>query len=337
MGVDPFKTTETLEADKETNGGVPVKDKLTFKAPERKSRLGLDARAIEKKDNAKTEGEFKVPKKSAISVTSSLDEEDKSDVSGLDFGTENTRPVHSSRRYREKSSRSQSAQESTVTTENAGTSDISITPRTLSCTSSYERGGSNRHREEHRRDRSETPRSRQRNTYDEMDHYRRRESYRQSDRDYHGEKRRRYNSDWRTPGRSDWDDGQDEWERSPHGDRGSSYSRRPQPSPSPMLAAASPDARLASPWLDTPRSTMSSASPWDMGAPSPIPIRASGSSIRSSSSRYGGRSNQLAYSREGDLTNEGHSDEDRSQGAEEFKHEITETMRVEMEYQSDRA
>lgn len=72
--------------------------------------VGLDVRAIEKRENAKTEGEFKVPKKSAISVTSSLDEEDKSDVSGLDYGTQNTRPDHSSRRYRDKSSRSETAQ-----------------------------------------------------------------------------------------------------------------------------------------------------------------------------------------------------------------------------------
>lgn len=75
-----------------------------------------------------------------------------------------------------------------------------MTPRSLSSTSRYERGDSNRHREEHRRDRSETPRSRQRNTYGEMDHYRGRESYRQSNRDYHGEKRGRYDSDRRTPG-----------------------------------------------------------------------------------------------------------------------------------------
>ncbi|XP_010453356.1 PREDICTED: pre-mRNA-splicing factor ATP-dependent RNA helicase DEAH7 [Camelina sativa] len=338
MGVDPFKTTDTSETEKETGGGgVPVNDKLTFTAPERKSRLGLDVRAIEKRENAKTQGDFKVPKKSTISFTSSFDEEDKSDASGLDHGAETTAHDHSSRRYREKSSRSETAQESTVTTENAATSDVSMTPRSLSSTSRYERADNNRRRDEHRRDRSETPRSRQRNTYGEMDHYRGRESYRQGDRDYHGEKRGRYNSDRRTPGRSDWDDGKWEWEDSPHGDRESSYSKRHQPSPSPMLAAASPDARLASPWLDTPRSTMSSASPWDIGAPSPVPIRASGSSIRSSSSRYGGRSNQPAYSREGDLTNEGHLDEDRSQGAEEFKHEITETMREEMDIQSDRA
>lgn len=33
----------------------------------------------------------------------------------------------------------------------------------------------------------------------------------------------------------------------------------------------------------------------------------------------------------------GHPDEDRSEGAEEFNHEITDTMRREMEYHSDLA
>ncbi|EFH47800.1 EMB3011 [Arabidopsis lyrata subsp. lyrata] len=309
MGVDPFKTTDTLEADKETNGGIPVKDKLTFTAPERKSRLGLDVRAIEKRENAKTEGEFKVPKKSAISVTSSLDEEDKSDVSGLDYRTENTRPDHSSRRYRDKSSSSETAQESIVTTENAGTSDVIAIgiEKNIGVTEVKLRG----------QDR-ETLMVRWITTEGGSLIANLTETIMEKSVE-----------DTIVIGGLQVD--------SPHGDRDSSYSKRHQPSPSPMLAAASPDARLASPWLDTPRSTMSSASPWDIGAPSPVPIRASGSSIRSSSSRYGGRSNQLAYSREGDLTNEGHSDEDRSQGAEEFKHEITEAMRSEMEYHADLA
>ncbi|CAH2072885.1 unnamed protein product [Thlaspi arvense] len=327
MGVDPFKTTET---EKETGGDLPVMDKVTFTAPERKSRLGLDVRAMEKRENAigKTQGGFKVPKKPAISVTASMDEDDRSDVSGSDNGANNTPHDHSSRRYREKSSRSETTEESTVTTETPGASDISRTPRSLASTGRYERDDSIRHRNEHRYDRSETPRSRNRNTYGG------RGSYHQANRDYHGEKRGRY-SDRRTPGRSDWDDGNWEWEDSPRRDGDSSYSKRHQPSPSPMLAAASPDARLPSPWMDyTPRSTMSSASPWDIGAPSPVPIRASGSS---SSSRHGGRSNQLVHSREGDLTMEGHSDEDKSQGAEEYDHGITEKMRLEMEYHSDLA
>lgn len=58
-------------------------------------------------------------------------------------------------------------------------------------------------------------------------------------------------------GRSDWDDGRWEWEESPRRDSRSS-SRHYQPSPSPMLVGASPDARLVSPWLggNTPQSGM---------------------------------------------------------------------------------
>lgn len=71
----------------------------------------MDARAIEKRENPKSDGEFKVPKKPTISVTASLDEEDKSDLSGSDYAAENTRHVdHSSRRYRDKSSKSETAQ-----------------------------------------------------------------------------------------------------------------------------------------------------------------------------------------------------------------------------------
>lgn len=57
--------------------------------------------------------------------------------------------------------------------------------------------------------------------------------------------------------RSDWDSGRWEWEDTPRreyrDDRSNSH--RQHPSPSPMLAAASPDARLVSPWLggNTPR------------------------------------------------------------------------------------
>lgn len=38
------------------------------------------------------------------------------------------------------------------------------------------------------------------------------------------------------------------------------------------------------------------ASPWDSIGPSPTPIRASGSSVRSATSRYGGKSNQVNFS-----------------------------------------
>lgn len=59
--------------------------------------------------------------------------------------------------------------------------------------------------------------------------------------------------------RSDWDDGRWEWEDTPrrdYRDNRPGSSRRQHPTRSPMLAAASPDARLVSPWLggNTPRS-----------------------------------------------------------------------------------
>lgn len=41
-----------------------------------------------------------------------------------------------------------------------------------------------------------------------------------------------------------------------------------------------------------------SASPWDYASPSPVPIRASGASVKSSSSRYGRTSHQVSLSRE---------------------------------------
>lgn len=117
-------------------------------------------------------------------------------------------------------------------------------------------------------------------------------------------------------GRSDWDDGRWEWEETPRRDGHQTPSKRYQPSPSPMLVGVSPDARLVSPW-QTPRSGMFSRlihglfillfhivflidivfnigegvySSWEQPAPSPVPIRASGSSVRSSSSQYEGRS-----------------------------------------------
>lgn len=58
--------------------------------------------------------------------------------------------------------------------------------------------------------------------------------------------------------RSDWDDGRWEWEDTPRRDYRDNRpgSRRQSSTRSPMLAAASPDARLVSPWLggNTPRS-----------------------------------------------------------------------------------
>ncbi|GJW66694.1 pre-mRNA-splicing factor ATP-dependent RNA helicase DEAH7 [Tanacetum coccineum] len=97
-----------------------------------------------------------------------------------------------------------------------------------------------------------------------------------------------------------------------------------------MLVGASPDARLVSPWLggNTPGYA---ASPWDNVAPSPVPIRASGS-VRSASSRTGGRSQRPLDAENSQLT------EDEEANNEKFINpEITESMRLEMEYDADRA
>ena len=65
---------------------------------------------MEKRESAKSQGEFKVPRKPAVSVSASMDEDDRSGVSGIDDGGDNSRPDHSSRRYRDKSSRSDTPQ-----------------------------------------------------------------------------------------------------------------------------------------------------------------------------------------------------------------------------------
>ncbi|KAK6149642.1 hypothetical protein DH2020_017167 [Rehmannia glutinosa] len=119
----------------------------------------------------------------------------------------------------------------------------------------------------------------------------------------YGRKRNRYDSCMSSPPRSDWDDGRWEWEDTP---RPRSFSsRNDQHFPSPKFVRESPDARLVSPWLGgrTPNFSEAAASPWDSIAPSPTPIRASGL---------------------------GNISEDQN-------HEISESMRLEMEYNSDRA
>ncbi|XWS10336.1 hypothetical protein CRYUN_Cryun39dG0067800 [Craigia yunnanensis] len=133
-------------------------------------------------------------------------------------------------------------------------------------------------------------------------------------------------------GRSDWDDGSWEWEDTPHRDSYSGGSRHHQPSPSPMLVGPSPDARLVSPCMgDRTHSTDTPST----ASPSPVPIRASGASVKSSSSRYGRTAHQLSFSRESSQSFE--DEADKTGSAEEHNYEITKSMRLEMEYNSDRA
>ncbi|GJN32400.1 hypothetical protein PR202_gb20908 [Eleusine coracana subsp. coracana] len=139
-----------------------------------------------------------------------------------------------------------------------------------------------------------------------------------------------------TVARSDWDHGRWEWEDTPQRDyRDDRPGSRRHPSRSPMLGAASPDARLVSPWLggNTPRSV---ASPWDNVSPSPAPIRASGSSKGSSYSHSSGRSqsHQLTFS---STSGSNAIDTDRSPSNPDGHSEITEEMMQAMDYNADRA
>ncbi|GMJ11646.1 FOREVER YOUNG, homolog in yeast PRP16, CLUMSY VEIN, embryo defective 3011 [Hibiscus trionum] len=132
-------------------------------------------------------------------------------------------------------------------------------------------------------------------------------------RDTHGDdfRRRRSRYETRTPGKSVRDDGRWEWQDKPHRFSYSGSSRRHQPSPA------------------------IGASPWDYPSPSPVPIRASGTSAKFPHSRFGRTSHQLSFSRE---NHQSFEDEANKKGlAEEHNYEITESMRLEMEYNSDRA
>lgn len=357
--LDVDKITETLEPEKASSGGlyVPGKDRLVFRPPERKSVLGLDVLAIAKRAESKVDGGFKAPRERVASMVASLEEEENSESSGLDevgsnanSGTRN----NVSRRYRE----SAASETGSVVTQEEQVNDTPRTDRSSehlfsdfpntptrshqnirSRSPRYERDDRDHERRDYKDDTRNERRVGHRHGSD-RENYHRREARGRHDQDYDGEyrsKRSRYEGSRGTPGRSDWDDGRWEWEDSPRRrDSHSHTSRRHQPSPSPMLVGASPDARLVSPWLGGHTPTGSASSPWDHVSPSPVPIRPSGSSVRSSSSRHGGRSDQLNFSMENSEAFED-GGADKFDLSEEHEYEITESMRLEMEYNSDRA
>ncbi|XP_015894382.1 pre-mRNA-splicing factor ATP-dependent RNA helicase DEAH7 [Ziziphus jujuba] len=384
--IDVDKTTAMLEPENASGGGlyVPGKDRIVFRPPERKSLLGLDVLAKEKRGGV--DGGFKVP-----SVMASMDETENSESSGLDDVGSNASHgfrSHSSRRYREAAVDEASQTESRVTEEkqvnNASgsrqsseytCSDVPAIPMRSLDSVRYRSSRSDRddprserrdYRDHSERDDRSSERKDYRDRYERDSRGSERSDYRDSSRrerrrcsdggkeqyhdreardryeqDYGGEygrKRSRYESSRRGSGKYDWDDGKWEWEDTPRRDSYSNTSRRYQPSPSPMLIGASPDARLVSPWLGghTSQSTGSNASPWDNVSPSPVPIRASGSSINSSNFRRGGRSDQLSVSADHSQSNED-GESGITNSTEEHKYEITESMRLEMEYNSDRA
>ncbi|KAL8052410.1 hypothetical protein ABFX02_05G002500 [Erythranthe guttata] len=341
--VDPNMTTDTLVPDDSSIGGllVPGKDKVVFR-PQRKSILGLDVLANAKRLESKVEGSFKVPKERVASIAASLDEDEENSSSGIDEvdnSTSNTVRTSANRRYRELASSGASDSGSLVTEElqtreafSRHRADKHMKVPNASPRSSRNRSPSSDYSNHDRsrsrsRDgeyyKSSSGSDRRSRTHRESSHGREREH----GGDY-GRKRSRYDRSTRSPGRSDWDDGRWEWEDTPRRDD------RHQNFPSPMLVRASPDARLVSPWLGGRTPNSSAASPWDSFAPSPTPIRASGSSVRSSNSRYGGKSDHFNSSKR-------QSAEDGDNGPEniyeEENHEISESMRLEMEYNTDRA
>lgn len=365
--IDLDKTTDTLEPDESSNGGlqVPGKDRVVYRPREKKSLLGLDVLANAKRES-KPDDKFKVPKDRTLAAMSAMEEDEKSMSSGLDeFGSDlsldGRKP--SGRHYRgtiaQESPRSERPFLSDGNTFASHTSNEHsrsevLTPSSGNSRSARSRSPSHHRERRHSRDdsSSESRRVRQRHSDGSKERSTSREGHGRyaSERRYNGENdrghdrysgeydrghRRHENTPRRTPGRSDWDNGRWEWEDTPRRDSQSTSGRHHRPSPSPMLVGASPDARLVSPWLGghTPHSTGHSASPWDHVSPSPIPIRASGSSVRSSSSRLGGRSNQNISGQKSYQD----STLDADSVTEEQDHEITETMRLEMEYNSDRA
>ncbi|KAI4340648.1 hypothetical protein MLD38_025461 [Melastoma candidum] len=192
----------------------------------------------------------------------------------------------------------------------------------------------------HEDDESDSRRSRKSYSSENSDRHRRRDMMDRNQRDHdsdHRSKRGRDDDDRWTPGRSQWDDGRWEWQDTPRRDSYSSSRRHHQPSPSPMFVGASPDTRLVSPLLCgytyTPSSNGPSASPWDKVSPSPVPRRGS---ARYGSSRYSGRNHQLSLlSGKSESLEDG--EEEKMSPIEEQKYEISESMRMEMEYDADRA
>ncbi|KAL5721851.1 RNA helicase [Ranunculus cassubicifolius] len=357
--IDLDKTTVTLEPDKPSNGGLqlPGKDRVVYRPRERQSLLGLDVLANAKRESKG--GEFKVPKERSVSAVTAMEEDEKSQSSGLeeiDVNLSHTGQKHSIRNYRgtvvqesprsERGLTSDDIRFSSHRSDECPRSEV-ITPSSRSSRSDQSRSPSRSRERRDSRDEtsSESRRVRQRHGDGSNSHSHGREGYSRyaSERSYNGEYDRRRSrhehSSRRTPGRSDWDNGRWEWEDTPRRDSPSTSSRHHRPSPSPMLVGASPDARLVSPWLGghTPHSTGHAASPWDYVSPSPIPIRASGSSVRSASSRLSGRSNHANFSSNDSEPGFEDSKLEEDSFSTEQSHEITETMRLEMEYNSDRA
>ncbi|KAI3961792.1 hypothetical protein MKW92_052406 [Papaver armeniacum] len=129
--------------------------------------------------------------------------------------------------------------------------------------------------------------------------------------DHDGTKTPNYrNSDDRRR-KSDWDDGRWEWEDTPV--RATPSRRGHRNSQTPMLGGlSSPDGRLVSPWLGSDTPSAAASSSWDYVSPSPVPIRAVGNC-------------------------KGNAAGERSSSSVADSHDMTENLRLQMEYEADRA
>ncbi|KAK9104172.1 hypothetical protein Scep_021016 [Stephania cephalantha] len=366
--MDIDQTATTLEPDDIGVGGLQVPttgndNRVVFRPPERKSLLGLDVLANEKR-KSKGEAVFKVPRERLISAAASADEDERSEVTGLeetlaDFSHGGQH--HSGRRYRGITSEDSSHTGSGATpkrhdTFETDTSDSRRQSDVLDASSGSSLGGRSRSPSRHVRSnhdyerryyrddsRSESRSVRQRYNDDTRRHSRGRDTPALYEYEQNYNRERKYgshaSSSRKTPGRSDWDDGRWDWVDTPRRANYSTPGRDHRPSPSPMLIGASPDARLVSPWSGggTPHSTGLSASPWDHVSPSPVPIRASGSSVRSSGSRPGSRSHKPSFSSGNSVSDFEDSKEEKTSFSTNESYELTEEMRLEMEYNSDRA
>ncbi|KAJ0094471.1 hypothetical protein Patl1_16915 [Pistacia atlantica] len=363
--VDLDKTTELLEPEETTGGGlfVPNKERPIYRAPEAKSQLGLEARANGKWGGSNSDGGFKVPR--VASLAASVDEEEKLELSEIDeVGSNIINGVrnHARRRYRETASSASEIidSENTKTSgrrsgdstgihrsnEHASLDVSSSTGSSLNASTSsrYDRTGSGSERRYYKDDsRSESRGVSRRDSYDSKERYHGRETrgrYESDSSGEYGRKRSRYEGSRRTPGRSDWDDGRWEWEETPRRESYSNSSRRHQPSPSPMFVGASPDARLVSP-LSTPRSTgmIFEYVMLPLHGTIFLPLQFQyvhlDPQLESSASGYSRKSHPLSFSTENSQSFE--DEEDRTYSSKEDNYEITESMRLEMEYNSDRA
>lgn len=339
--VDVNRTFDVLEPEISVKGGLslPSRERLLFRAPEKKSILGLDVLASAKMA-PKGDEVFKIPSERTISAVSSLDEDDRSSSYGPeDFSSKSSLGGHShaSRHYRgiiedEKSGIASEHDEGKggyVVHMETSTESPSQGASGIENSSSFSsHGHAYRDRVNDRRCNND------RGRYREREDHRRFSSERNT---LDNERKRRRHSPKRTPDRSEWGDERYEWEDTPRRESrdGYSASHRPRyPSRSPILAAASPDSRLISPYLggQTPHSAVS---PWDAVAPSPVPIRASGGpSKRGSGSRQFVKSHQHTFSV---ASNSEVDDNEKSSIATDRNFEITEEMRQEMDYNTDRA